>query len=59
VAQALRFLAAEFPSLLLMADVCMCAYTNHGHCGVVHDNGVIDNEKSIKRTLLIYFYLFV
>jgi porphobilinogen synthase len=55
----LRFLAAEFPSLLLVADVCMCAYTNHGHCGVVHDNGVIDNEKSIKRTLLIYFYLFV
>jgi porphobilinogen synthase len=35
VQRASRALKAEFPSLLLFGDVCLCEYTSHGHCGVV------------------------
>lgn len=34
VVQALKLLSAKFPNLLLAADVCLCEYTSHGHCGV-------------------------
>ena len=35
--QAIRFIKANYPLLLVIADVCLCEYTSHGHCGVVHD----------------------
>ena len=47
VQQALRALRPRFPELLLVTDVCLCEYTAHGHCGVVHD-GEIDNDASIE-----------
>lgn len=37
VQQAVRALKTEFPTLLVMTDVCLCEYTDHGHCGVLHD----------------------
>jgi len=48
VVLALRYLSKRYPSLLLIADVCLCAYTNHGHCGWLNSSGFIDNPKSIK-----------
>lgn len=38
-----------FPDVVIACDVCLCPYTLHGHCGIVHDDGVINNEPSIKR----------
>src|SRR6185503_1171058 len=35
VARATRLLKERFPSLLVVADICLCEYTDHGHCGVV------------------------
>jgi porphobilinogen synthase len=43
VQRALRALRAEVPSLVLMTDVCLCEYTSHGHCGVVHDGEVLND----------------
>ncbi|MCX7746410.1 MAG: porphobilinogen synthase [Clostridia bacterium] len=43
---ALKEAKKEFPNLLLIADVCLCEYTNHGHCGVV-DDGKILNDISV------------
>ncbi|MGB0387077.1 MAG: porphobilinogen synthase [Ardenticatenaceae bacterium] len=37
VQQAVRALKQGFPQLAVMTDVCMCEYTDHGHCGVLHD----------------------
>jgi porphobilinogen synthase len=37
VQQAVRALKQEFPDLVVMTDVCLCEYTDHGHCGVLHD----------------------
>ena len=41
---ALRALRARFPELLLLTDVCLCEYTSHGHCGVVRDVEVANDE---------------
>lgn len=50
VAKALRVLRAAFPELYLMVDVCLCAYTNHGHCGLLASNNQsINNQASIER----------
>lgn len=46
--QALRKL---FPSLYIAADVCLCEYTSHGHCGYLQadGSGTIDNPPSVAR----------
>eukprot|EP00455_Lapot_gusevi_P045701 TRINITY_DN5886_c0_g1_i4.p1 TRINITY_DN5886_c0_g1~~TRINITY_DN5886_c0_g1_i4.p1 ORF type:complete len:336 (+),score=45.73 TRINITY_DN5886_c0_g1_i4:66-1073(+) len=49
VALALQHLRQRYPTLLLCADVCLCAYTSHGHCAVLENNGTIDNAASIQR----------
>ena len=46
VQEALRALRGRFPELVLMTDVCLCSYTTHGHCGVVAD-GEIANDESV------------
>jgi porphobilinogen synthase len=43
---AIRELKSQFPSLVVAADVCLCEYTSHGHCGVL-ENGVVGNEKTL------------
>lgn len=47
VPRALRFAAQAYPDAVLMTDVCLCAYTDHGHCGVLRD-GEVDNDPSIE-----------
>ncbi|KAF9583064.1 hypothetical protein BGW38_010324 [Lunasporangiospora selenospora] len=47
--RALHLLKKAFPKLLLAVDVCLCPYTSHGHCGVLRDDGTIDNRGSVRR----------
>jgi len=47
VQQALRALRAEVPSLTLVTDVCLCEYTSHGHCGVIRD-GEVENDETLE-----------
>ena len=46
VQSALRALAKELPGLVRIADVCLCEYTDHGHCGVLRD-GQVDNDATL------------
>lgn len=46
VQQATEALKAKIPDLLVITDVCLCQYTDHGHCGVV-DGQVIDNDATL------------
>lgn len=46
VQKALRLLDEEFPDLHLITDVCLCAYTSHGHCGIIED-GKIKNDETL------------
>ena len=49
VTQAIRLLRSRFPSLYIVADVCLCEYTAHGHCGILRDDGGLNNELSVAR----------
>ncbi|XP_066293838.1 delta-aminolevulinic acid dehydratase-like [Branchiostoma lanceolatum] len=46
---AVQKLRQAFPSLLVACDVCLCPYTSHGHCGILRENGTINNEASTQR----------
>lgn len=47
VQRAIRAIKKLAPTLVVMTDVCLCAYTNHGHCGPLLDTRV-DNDKTLK-----------
>ncbi|MEZ0480610.1 porphobilinogen synthase [Planococcus sp. SSTMD024] len=44
--EAIRFAKQRHPELVVIADTCLCQYTDHGHCGVIED-GVILNDESL------------
>lgn len=44
VQQAVRAVRAEYPDLVVFTDVCLCAYTTHGHCGPLSPTGDVDND---------------
>jgi len=46
VQKAIRELKREFPELIVFSDVCLCAYTSHGHCGPLDRNGDVDNDRA-------------
>ncbi|MDQ0417265.1 porphobilinogen synthase [Croceifilum oryzae] len=47
VQKAIRFIKQEAPELYVIADTCLCQYTDHGHCGPVED-GEILNDKALE-----------
>lgn len=49
VIQAIKVLRKAFPSLYIATDVCLCEYTSHGHCGILHADGTINNQPSVER----------
>ena len=49
VINAIRTLRARFPSLFIVADVCLCEYTSHGHCGILRADGSLNNQLSVDR----------
>jgi porphobilinogen synthase len=46
VQQAIRAVKRAVPDMLVIGDVCLCEYTDHGHCGVIRD-GDVDNDASV------------
>lgn len=44
VQQAVRLLKKEFPDLIIVTDVCLCEYTDHGHCGLIENGNVLNDE---------------
>jgi len=46
VPKAVRVLKKELPELIVVADVCLCEYMSHGHCGIVH-GGRVDNDATL------------
>ena len=47
VQEAVRVIKKNSPEMLVITDVCMCEYTDHGHCGVI-DNGKVDNDQTLE-----------
>jgi len=49
VIQAIRLLRRLYPDLYIACDVCLCEYTSHGHCGILYQDGTINQEPSAER----------
>jgi porphobilinogen synthase len=47
IQRALREIKQRFDSMVLLTDVCMCAYSSHGHCGIIR-GGKVDNDETLK-----------
>lgn len=52
IQQAIKRLKSETPDILVMTDVCLCEYTSHGHCGVIR-NGNVQNDESLELLSLM------
>lgn len=42
--QAIRYIKGKYPDMIVIADVCLCEYTSHGHCGVICDGKILNDE---------------
>jgi porphobilinogen synthase len=47
IQQAIQILKANYPHWLVVADLCFCEYTDHGHCGVIDESGNLDNDATL------------
>ena len=48
VAKAIRAIKERFGAeIIISADLCFCEYTEHGHCGILDENGIVDNDKTL------------
>ena len=47
IQEAIRVIKRDVPDMLVITDVCLCEYTDHGHCGIVN-NGHVDNDASLE-----------
>src|SRR5262249_8884489 len=47
IQRAIQLIKTVAPHLLVITDVCLCEYTSHGHCGVIH-NGTVQNDESLE-----------
>ncbi|KAI9652651.1 MAG: Aminolevulinate dehydratase [Alyxoria varia] len=49
VIEGIQMLRRRFPSLYIICDVCLCEYTSHGHCGILCEDGTLNNAMSVDR----------
>jgi len=57
VQRASRAIKDALPEMLVIADLCNCEYTDHGHCGIIDERGDVDNDRSVEllvKTALTY-----
>jgi porphobilinogen synthase len=48
VQETIREIKAALPDMLVMADLCACEYTDHGHCGILEPEGNVDNDATVE-----------
>jgi len=44
IQEAIRHIKKVFPELIVIADICLCEYTSHGHCGLIKDGEILNDE---------------
>ncbi len=47
VQEAIRYIKSKYPRLLIVADICLCEYTSHGHCGLINKERIILNDETL------------
>lgn len=48
VQTAIKAIKDKCPDLFVISDVCLCEYTSHGHCGIISENGFVENDMSLE-----------
>ena len=48
VQRAIREIKAKYPDFMVVTDVCMCEYTDHGHCGPLDEHDDVDNDRTLE-----------
>lgn len=48
IQNAIRYIKKNYPNFTIIGDVCCCEYTNHGHCGIVDENGYVKNDETLE-----------
>jgi len=48
VQNAVKFIKDTCPELIVITDVCLCEYTDHGHCGVIEKDGTVNNDATLE-----------
>jgi porphobilinogen synthase len=48
VQEAIRAIKSTAPNMVVITDVCLCEYTDHGHCGIVTPSGKVDNDQTLE-----------
>ncbi|CAM2361230.1 porphobilinogen synthase [Listeria seeligeri] len=44
IQEAIRLIKTKFPKMIVVADTCLCEFTDHGHCGVIQDGEILNDE---------------
>ena len=47
IQEATAAIKQAMPDMVVITDVCLCEYTDHGHCGVLTDDGIVDNDSTL------------
>lgn len=47
IQRAIRYIKGKYPDMFIITDICMCEYTDHGHCGIVENNYLV-NDKTLE-----------
>lgn len=53
VQNAIREIKKHYPEIYVITDVCMCQYTDHGHCGILSETGVVKNDETLEYLSMI------
>ncbi len=48
VQKSIPLIKNSYPNITIITDVCLCAYTNHGHCGKLDDKGSVENDSTLE-----------
>jgi len=48
IQKAVRFIKTNYPDMLVITDICMCEYTDHGHCGIIDEKGYVKNDLTLE-----------
>ncbi|OOB76392.1 delta-aminolevulinic acid dehydratase, partial [Clostridium haemolyticum] len=48
IQKAIREIKNKFKDMYIVTDLCMCEYTSHGHCGILDEDGYVNNDKTLK-----------
>lgn len=48
IQKAIRYIKKGYPEFMVIGDICCCEYTDHGHCGIINEDGYVENDRTLE-----------